>query len=115
MWVQCEVCFKWCKLFNGVVFLEGNVVWFCSLNLDFFYQNCIVFQEIEVDVSVKSLLGFYKDGIILGQLQNVVFFVSVLKMNVYLYDECVRWFVIWFVSFNFEKLVKLVIVGLVIF
>nr|XP_024399030.1 F-box protein At3g54460-like isoform X2 [Physcomitrium patens] len=113
-WVQCEACSKWRKLPNGVVPPEGNVAWFCSLNPDSLYQNCTVPQEIEADASVKSLPGFYKDGTIPGQPQNVAFFASVLKTNAHLYDECARRPVIWLASLNPEKSAKLATVGLAI-
>jgi hypothetical protein len=113
-WVQCEACSKWRKLPSGAIPPKGDIAWFCSLNPDSMYQNCSIPQEIDPDVSVKSLPGFYRDGTVPGQPQNVAFFASVLKENAHLYDDCATRPVMWLADLSSDKLAKLATVGLAV-
>ncbi|XP_067260407.1 MORC family CW-type zinc finger protein 3b [Chanodichthys erythropterus] len=45
VWVQCDSCLKWRRLPDGITELPDK--WFCSMNYDPQFRNCLVEEELE--------------------------------------------------------------------
>ncbi|KAL4562118.1 hypothetical protein LXL04_034312 [Taraxacum kok-saghyz] len=113
MWVQCDSCRKWRKLFDSNI-TDSATAWFCSMNDDPYYKACNVPEESwDNGQSVTYLPGFYTKGTANGQEENVSFFASVLKEHYQLINFETKKALIWLTKLTDNHLLKMETTGLV--
>lgn len=111
-WVQCDACHKWRKLAETCV-ADASAAWFCSMNIDPFYQSCSVPEEsYDKCRPITNIPGFYSKGTSGGEEKNISFFTSVLKENSALINSGTKRALAWLSSLTPEKVSEMERTGL---
>lgn len=111
-WVQCDACHKWRKLADASV-ADATAAWFCSMNTDPTHRSCRDPEEAWDNCqSITYLPGFHSKGTSGGKMQNVSFFISVLKDHYALINSKTKKALTWLVKLSSDKLSEMETTGL---